>query len=281
MILINQIKCNACGICTRICHENCMKINDNILSVNYKYCSTCTQCIAICPEKAISWDNHEPLDFDRSLYPGPGQVAELLMERRTIRDFANKRIERPLLEEITGFAIYAPTHDFNLKAVIIDDEQIISQIDNLILRFSIKVYRWLFRTAVIHSLIKIFTPSMEFEFLKTRPKLESAKKRNHGLKTKPAAVIMIVGDKRTPLSLESAQYALYNIDLYAQSRGLACRNLVGNQMILNRNKEFRKLMGLNKYERISGLIILGYPAIKFRNKVIGKKMSIQWNALKK
>ena len=88
---------------------------------------------------------------------------------------------------------------------------------------------------------------------------------------------MIVGDKRIPLSLESAQYALYNIDLYAQVKGLACRNLVGNQAVINRNKKFRKKVGLKPAEKIFGTLTLGYPAIKFKNKVYGKNIMIQWN----
>lgn len=89
---------------------------------------------------------------------------------------------------------------------------------------------------------------------------------------------MIIGNKKTPLSLESAQYALYNIDLYAQTKGIACRNLVGNQMILNGNKQFKKSIGLARNEKIYGTIALGYPAVRFRNKVAGKKIWIQWNA---
>ncbi|MGD0342328.1 MAG: hypothetical protein ABSA76_11560 [Bacteroidales bacterium] len=91
---------------------------------------------------------------------------------------------------------------------------------------------------------------------------------------------MIVGNNKVPLSLESAQYALYNIDLYAQSKGIACRNLVGNQMILNRNVKFRKLIGLDKNEKFFGTITMGYSAIKFRNKVLGKHIKIQWNTVK-
>ena len=101
--------------------------------------------------------------------------------------------------------------------------------------------------------------------------------RNTVFPTFPSAFIFIIADKRVPLSLESAQYALYNINLYAQTKGLGCRNLVGNQGILNKNKSFRKRLGLKKNEHIRGMIGIGYPKFKFKNKVEGKKMSIQWN----
>ncbi len=254
-----------------------MHIDKNELFINYKYCSTCTQCIAVCPTRALSWDNVEPLSFNRSLYPSSDQIDELFRERRTIRDYKEEKIDRLLLEELAGYIVYAPTHNFNFRVLIIDDDWIIEYIDSTILKFVLKVHKWFYNNSIIYSLLKIFTPSREFEYLKAKPKLEAAKRRNSGFKTKPAAIIMIIGDKRTPLSLESAQYALYNIDLYAQVKGLACRNLVGNQAVINRNKIFRKKVGLKPVEKIFGTLTLGYPAVKFKNKVYGKNIMIQWN----
>lgn len=280
MIKIDLNKCNACGLCTKICHEYCIHIENDKLIIDYTYCSTCTQCIAVCPTKALSWDNIEPESFNKSLYPSTDQIDELFRERRTIRDYTGREIDRSILEEITGYIVYAPTHNFNFRVIIIDDDLIKELIDSIILNFSVRIYNWFYKPSIIHSLIKICTPSREFEYLKAKPKLEAVKRREGGFKTKPAAIIMIIGDKRIPLSLESAQYALYNMDLYAQTRGLACRNLVGNQKVINRNRKFRKLAGLKHEEKIFGVLTLGYPAIKFRNKVKGKKVMIQWNKIR-
>jgi nitroreductase len=278
MIKIDHYKCNLCGLCIKICHEYCLYIENDILRVDYNYCSTCTQCIAICPRKAVTWDNNEPESFESVLYPGSSQVAELFKERRTIRDYKNRKIEKSLLKEITEIALFAPTHNFNLRAVIIDDDEIIAGIDSLIYKFSVNIYRRFYRPGLMHMFIRIFARKFEFEYLKARPKLESIQKRKTGFKTKPAAIILIIGEKRIPLSLESGQYALYNIDLYAQSKGLACRNLVGNQMILNRNRKFRRLVGIDRGEKIFGALTVGYPAVRFKNKVTGKKIDIKWNS---
>lgn len=51
-------------------------------------------------------------------------------------------------------------------------------------------------------------------------------------------------------------------------------------MILNKSQLIRNLLGLKKSEKIFAIMGLGYPAIKFKNKVIGKKMTIQWNGSK-
>jgi len=257
-----------------------MHLDNGLLTIDYKYCSTCTQCIAVCPQQALTWDHIQPQPFDDSLYPGPGQLDELFKERRTIRDFKGQKIARPLLEEIASYAVYAPTHDFNLRVIIIDDETIIDHLDELILRFSRKLFHLFYKRSIVRFILKLLPRRMESEYLRAKPKLESIIGRNAGLRSKPAAMMMIIGNKQVPLSLESAQYALYNIDLYAQSKGIACRNLVGNQMTLNRNRAFRRSLGLSKRERIYGTILLGYPAVRFRNKVLGKQIRIQWNTMR-
>lgn len=276
MITIDQERCNACGICVQICHEFCIDLEDHILRIDEEYCSTCTQCIAICPRQALSWDHTEPAAYDKALLPSPGQVDELLKQRRTIRDFKPAKIDKALLEEIVNYAVYAPTHSFDMRALIVDDEQMIQQIDTAIFRFSSRIYRWMYRPKLFHSIVRTFTPSREHEYLKAKPKLETALKRGRNFKTVPPAIIFIVADRRIPLSLESAQYALHSMNLYAHTRGLGCRNLVGNQMFLNRSRKIREQLGLAKHERLFGTMAIGYPAVKFRNKVNGKLMPVQW-----
>lgn len=117
----------------------------------------------------------------------------------------------------------------------------------------------------------------EHEYLKAKPNLETVLESGRSFRTPPVAPIFVIGDKRIPLSEASAQYAIYNMSLYAQVKGIGSRNLAGNQMILNRRKAIRRRLGLEKHERILGTLGLGYPAVKFRNKVRGKEYNIQWN----
>jgi ferredoxin len=48
-------------------------------------------------------------------------------------------------------------------------------------------------------------------------------------------------------------------------------------MILNRSKAVRSRLQLGKHERIFGTLGLGYPAVRFSNKVRGRALPIQWN----
>ncbi len=47
-------------------------------------------------------------------------------------------------------------------------------------------------------------------------------------------------------------------------------------IVLDRNRDARTRLGLRKREHILGILLLGYPAVKFVNKVEGRTMPIAW-----
>lgn len=216
------------------------------------------------------------MPYNKALLPDSDQLDELLKERRTIRDFKPDKIGKDLLQEIVNYAIYSPAHSFNFRAVIIENEKVIHQIDHIIFKYSSRIHRFLYKPKFFYAFVRLMTPERAYEYLKAKPKLEAALKRGRNFKTIPPAIVMIIADKRIPLRVESAQYALYSMNLYAHSKGLGCRNLVGNQMFLNRAKSMRQMLGLKKHERIAGTMAIGYPAVKFSRKVEGKMIQVDW-----
>jgi ferredoxin len=277
MVVIEKEKCTGCGTCVKVCHEHCMSLVDGKVSINHAVCSTCTQCIAICAQKALSWDGNLPVGFDSGLLPSAAQIDELFMERRTVRDFTDESIDRGTLAEIVSCGAYAPTHNFTLRCIIVDDPVLIQAFDTEAFEFSKRIYNLVFRPGIIRALAALASSPVRDEFRKAMPKLEAAVARGKGYKSRPAALVCVVADRRIPLSLESAQYALSNMSLYAQVKGVGCRNLVGNQVIFNRSREIRRGLRLARHDRLVAVAGFGVPAVKFRNKVTGKKMQIQWN----
>ena len=242
MIKILKEKCNGCGICIDICHESCMFLKDGKIQIDRTYCSTCTQCIAICPHSALRWKNTASKKFNTERFPSSEQMDELFKQRRTIRYFKEDKPDRRLLEEIINYGAYAPTHSHNFRIVVVDDPGQLDQIDRTVYSFNRKIYKYLYKPKLMHLLVKITGSSQQEEYLRARPKLEKSLKLKKGYYCLPPVILFIVGLKKIPLALESAQYILYNIDLYARSKGLGCRNLVGNQMFFNGTKTIRKII---------------------------------------
>ncbi len=276
MITVSREKCSGCGTCAEICHESCMSVVDGEISIDDKACSTCAQCAAACPSQALSWDGIPTARFEPSRLPGPDQLDELFKERRTVRRFQDRHVDRSLLESLASFAAYAPTHAHDFRIIIIDDPETIRLMDSVLLALTRRVYRLLFKPRIIHALLRVVPAWMRGEFARAKPKLEAGIARGSGFGSLMPALVVIVGKKRVPLNLESAQYALYTMSLVAQVRGLGCRNLVGNQAFFNANAAVRGVLGLARNERIFGLAGFGYPATKFRNKVEGRSIPISY-----
>lgn len=277
MISIDYKKCIRCGLCISICHESCIRLNDEVLSIDYRYCSTCCQCISVCPQTALGWNGIPGIRIKNELLPSANQLGELLKKRRTIRDFSPKRPDRQIIEDILSLAVFAPTNNFSFRIIVVDNPGIIEKIDKAIFRYSSQISKFVFRTG-LSKLIRFFLSSQSyFEMQKAEAKIKAAMKTGKGFKTRPPVIVFIVGDKAIPLSVESAQYALYNIDLYAQAKGLGCNILVGSQGIVNRDKGIMKRLGIGKNEMIFGMMSVGYPSVSFLNKTEGRQLPVQWN----
>jgi ferredoxin len=277
MVIIEKDKCVGCGLCAKICHEQCIHLfavnSHKELQIESALCSTCTQCIAICPFQALSWNGVPPEAYEQEQLPSASHLSELFRQRRTVRYFKKKKIPRALIEEIVRIGIYAPTNNFNLRAIVVDHPAIMQEFDALIMRLVSLVYNLFYRSKMVFNIFKAITPLVT---AKQKVKLERGLERDSAFESRPAAMIFVVGDSRILKSEASAQYALYNIVLYAQANGVGSRISAAGVLTLDRNAGARKMLGLQKHEHILGALDLGYPAVRFKNKVEGKTMPLMW-----
>jgi hypothetical protein len=186
-------------------------------------------------------------------------------------------VDRELVEEIVSFAACAPTHDFAFRAVVVADPETIGLVDSVVYRGGRRIYNLIFRPRPVYGLLRRLSRVWRDELVRAKPKLEGALHRGRAYDSRPAVIVFVVGDRRIPLSLESAQYALYNMCLYAQTKGIGSRILVGNQMFMDRSSALRSALALGRHERICGTLGLGHPSVRFRNKVTGKTLPVRWN----
>jgi NAD-dependent dihydropyrimidine dehydrogenase PreA subunit/nitroreductase len=272
LVTIDEARCIGCGTCVEICHEGCMTLDDGLVTIDHALCSTCTQCIAVCPQQALSWDGVMPAPYDRNRLPAPEQIEELLKERRTMRFFTEERIDRALLEEIVATGIYAPTNNYNLQAIIVDDEGTIALLDRICTDTAAKIYRFIYKPTPVFTMLSKLTSSLKET---DKVKFEHVMARGYTLR-KPPAIVFVVGEKWVAHSEASAQYYLYNMMLYAQTKGLGCCLWGGGKLLLDRNKIARERLGMRRGEHILGIVILGHPGVEFVNKVEGKILPIRW-----
>ena len=269
MIVIDENKCVGCSMCVRICHNRCIALVDGIATINYALCDRCTQCAGICPQQALSWDGVPPVRYDENRLPSPEQVDELFKERRSIRFFKEKKIDRNLLEEVVRYGIYAPTNNHHLRTVVVDDAEVIEALERITERFNSRMYRLFFKPKIVFGLLRWISPAVNPH---VKAKLEERRHESF----KPAAMVLINGDRRIAFSEASAQAALDQMTFYGQVQGIGSCLWGAGVIVLDRNKVARERLGLRRREHILGILLLGYPAVKFANKVKGRMMDIEW-----
>jgi nitroreductase len=157
---------------------------------------------------------------------------------------------------------------------VVDDEEMIQALDHIVLKYVSRIYNVFYKPKIMSRLARMIGRSPDY--LQAKPKLEAALERGYA-SHHPAAIVFVVGDRRKVLSEPSAQYVLYNMILYAQTKGIGSCLWANGPMFLDKNKAARERMSLHNNERIFGALLLGYPAVRFRNKVDGKRFGIQWN----
>jgi nitroreductase len=189
-----------------------------------------------------------------------------------MRFFAADRIDRVLLQEIVSYGIYAPTNNYNLQAIIVDDEESIALLDRICTDTSAKIYRLLYRPKILFGLLSKLTSSLKET---DKVKFEHVIARGYTLH-KPPAIVFVVGEKWVAHSEASAQYALYNMMLIAQARGIGSCLWGGGKLLLDRSRAAREHLGMQSREHILGIVVLGYPGVQFANKVEGKSLPIRW-----
>jgi nitroreductase/Pyruvate/2-oxoacid:ferredoxin oxidoreductase delta subunit len=266
IIHIDHDKCTFCKQCINVCHDYCIGVDGgNRIVINHALCDCCTQCLAVCPTQALDLPGSEVKLIDRTRLPQTEQLEELFKARRSIREYQDKKIARELLERIVEIGRYAPTMDKTIRAIIVDDKGQIDTLEGFTQRYYKRMYTLFFKNRVVLGVIKCFFRSAEI----IKSKMEHRERNLFGA---PAMVLLVGNRKNDYLSELSAQYYLYNMMLYAYSLGVGAILSDAGKIAFNSNREVYRLLGIPRGYRILGVLLLGYPKLKFKNKIEGLKV---------
>lgn len=106
-------RCKGDAICVDVCPKGVIEIRDgraHTIEESAAHCLLCGQCVAVCPNEYLNVTGLDPADFVREQGEQPGFEAflSLLRSRRSVRVFADKAVDRSLIDRVIEATATAP-----------------------------------------------------------------------------------------------------------------------------------------------------------------------------
>jgi len=242
---IDYEKCIKCQECMKDCPTQNFSLGEdqNKILFNGSRCILCGHCIAVCPEDAIKYENMKDTALVFESNQDPSELIEyevlhqFLRAKRSIRHYQNKKVPQEIINKVINSMRYAPSGAnmrFFRSLIISDDDK-----------------KNLLTDAIINT-------------------LESRDTREHfqGMRMKGLDPIffnaphILIFNSKNPWDTRNVTIAMTYGMLSAHSLGLgSCWIGFAHGVLQDHPAIARKFTGIETY--ILGVMILGYPAVKY------------------
>lgn len=143
LITVDPEKCTRDGICAAVCPARIISLQNKeetpeMVPGGEERCIRCGHCVAVCPHGAMSHESMAAADcmpVKKEFLLDPERTEHFLRNRRSIRVYKDKVIDRDLLVRLIEIARYAPS-GHNLQPVkwkIIHDTKDVTRMSALVI----------------------------------------------------------------------------------------------------------------------------------------------------
>jgi nitroreductase/NAD-dependent dihydropyrimidine dehydrogenase PreA subunit len=271
LITIDPEKCKRDEICVHACPTLVLQMPSpgeipESSSGFEAHCLNCGHCVAICPTAAFSLPWLAPEDcppFDKELVVTPEQGEQFLRQRRSIRTFKDKPVEREKLEKLFQMASFAPTGGNSqlLNWTVVEDTAEVKKMAGL-------VVEWM------RSVMKRDTEMAEAWGLPIT--VEGWDNGIEDICRGAPHVVVVHGDKNWPFGAEDAAIAITYLQLYAPLLGLGTCWGGYFYSAVNFYPPLFDALGLPADHRAFGAVMVGYPQFRYQRLPKRNEPKVTW-----
>ncbi len=279
-------KCIGCERCVAVCPSFVLGMAEEKSKViRGNWCIGCGHCGAVCPSGAIlcqgmTFENHPQKGEVPAITPEALQL--LIRERRSIRNYMAKPVQKEILEQILDTGRYAPTgtNSQNVHYVVLTSPDQINELRMMTIRFYEKIFSRV-NTRFGRFFLTLIAGKKTVAYLQeSLPKMAVARdaiKRGQDRLFYHAPVVVVThAESWDSSSSFNGSVALYSCSLKAHTLGLGCcfNGFLVNAV--NHAPKIKRWLGIPAGHRCYAAMALGYPNVKYPNLVHRQPPNVRW-----
>lgn len=286
---IDYNACSGCRLCLKVCKGAPLKWDGSRVVVDQTVgfgCYGCGHCMAVCPEAAITIDGRciSPEDvFDQSSAAVPAdykQLFELMLKRRSIRNFTKKEISPEIIEQIVSAVATAPMGipPSEVGIVVMNGREKVAAFGKDIIA-AIRRMKWQISKPMVYMMRPFMGKDAFDAFVSFVPALFEAldQGERHGedllFYNAPLAMVFHTSAFADPVdSYIAATYAM----LAAEAIGLGSCMIGSVAPVLKNNRRLKEKYKIPPNNQPGLVVIFGYPDVKYRRVLKRSLASVQY-----
>ncbi len=271
LFVIDKDKCRRDGCCMEECPGGLIEIKGEgafptpIEGAN-ELCLDCGHCVTVCPAGALSHRGMKPEDCppaQKQLSLSPEHAEHFLRSRRSIRNYKNKPVDRPILTRLIEIARFAPSASNSqpVNWLVVEDTKEVRRLAGIVIdwmRLTIEEHAEVAETMRFDRVVKAWEQGQD-RVLRGAPHL-----------------IVAHGQQSTPPVQSACIIALTYMELAAMSLGLgACWAGYFNRAAATYYTMLEAL-ALPENHQSYGAMMVGYPKYRYERLPLRKDPKIVW-----
>jgi nitroreductase/NAD-dependent dihydropyrimidine dehydrogenase PreA subunit len=286
IVSIDPQKCKRDGLCVRICDKVFAQETEGSVPIvaHEEHCNSCGHCVLICPAGAITQKDCPPENVHairKEILPSYESLKEMIVTRRSIRNFLRKDVEKEVIGTIIDGARFAPSakNTQSTQFIVIQDRMLLHSVASA-------TAEWLGRTAkrlknpLLRKLYLLRGEKNAEEVTRWISQFELIAERMRGgsdpiLRNAPA-LVLFHADQSITFAEANANLAVQNAMLIASSLGLGTFYTGYVVAASDRDKTLRRILELPIKHKVYGGLAIGYPEIMFSKWIERNPPVITW-----